>query len=514
MKNTLFLFLFFCSIIVSGQKNIIKTESGLIEGTTNLKGDIQIFKGIPFAAPPVGKLRWKAPQPVEKWKDVKKCVAFGASPMQDSPKPFMFWSSEFLIPKEPIAEDCLYLNVWSGAKVKTEKRPVFVYIYGGGFRSGGAGCPIYDGEAMAKKGVVFITINYRVGTFGFLVHPELSKETNQQTSGNYALLDMIAALQWIQKNITSFGGDPKNVTIAGQSAGAFAVNYLTATPLAKGLFHRAIAESGGSFSNRSALNKINAEQQGVDFAKKLNCNSLAELREKSAEDIMKASGGMSSPIIDGYVMPESIYDIFSKGKQNDVATIVGWNKEDVLSLPKPIKKAVFKEQIQKRFGALSEDFLKAYDSNTDEEAAQSQSEITRDEFFGYQDYTWAKMQNKTGKAKVYMYNFNRKIPAHSPETQFGAFHTGEVPYAYNNLHTVNRPFEAIDFIIADKMSNYWVNFAKTGNPNGDNLPKWEPYNVGNEPVIMIDTTIESKTLPSKNKMLFWEKYFAISNGKK
>ncbi|RRB04984.1 carboxylesterase family protein [Larkinella rosea] len=475
----------------------------------NKSGAIRIFKGIPFAAPPVGKLRWKAPQPVAAWPGVKKCVAFGPSPMQAKPAPFMYWSSEFLIPEQPISEDCLYLNVWTGARSAAEKRPVFVYIYGGGFRSGGAGCAIYDGEAMAKKGVVFVTINYRVGVFGFLAHPELSQESGYKASGNYALLDMIAALKWVQKNAAAFGGDPKNVTIAGQSAGAFAVNFLTASPLAKGLFHRAIAESGGSFLSNPARPRLTlqaAEQLGVDFAGKLNAASLSDLRARSAEEILKASGGLNGPVVDGYLLPEGIDEIYTQSRQNDVPLLLGWNGDDKV-MGAPAKAEVFREQIKKRFGALADAYFRVYPARTEEESAQSQGNSNRDESFGIQDYTWAKRQSQTGKSPVFLYNFNRKVPAHNPQTQFGAFHTGEVPYAYNNLHTVDRPWEAVDHQIADVMSSYWVNFARTGNPNGPNLPVWPAYTRQSENVQLIDKTIENRSLPNKDKLTFWESYY-------
>lgn len=372
LKQTSFLLLLLSYVGVASAQTIVKTALGKVEGIE--KEGIRIFKGIPFAAPPIGELRWKAPQPVKPWSGVKKCTAFGPSPMQASPVPFMCWSEEYLIPKEPISEDCLYLNIWSGTKSAAEKRPVFVYIYGGGFRSGGAGCPIYDGAAMAKKGVIFVSINYRVGVFGFLAHPELSKESGQNASGNYALMDMMAALKWVQKNIAAFGGDAKNVTIAGQSAGAFAVNYLVASPLTKGLIHRAIAESGGSFYKspiRPNVDMKGAEELGLKYAKALNCNSLAELRARPASEIQKSQGGLSAPIVDGYIVPEKIMEIFAKGKQNDVPTIVGWNYDDRVSGP-PVKASVFKEQIKKRFGEASTEFLKAYPAETEEEAKETQ----------------------------------------------------------------------------------------------------------------------------------------------
>ena len=306
----------FLSFTVFSQTPIVHTKSGKVAGY--IENTIEVFKGIPFAEPPVGALRWKAPQPVTAWKDLKICTAFGASPMQADPKPFMVWSKEYLIPGSPISEDCLYLNVWTANSKSKTKKPVFVYIYGGGFQSGGTACPIYDGVATAQKDVVFVSINYRVGVFAFLAHPELTKEAPYHSSGNYGLLDMIAGLKWVKENIAAFGGDPDQVTIGGQSAGAFAVNFLCASPLAKGLFERAIAESGGSIlpsSLRPSLKLADAEKIGIKFANDLHCPDLVSLRNKSSEEIFKAMGGLKSPIEDGYFLPTSIMDIYQHGKQ-------------------------------------------------------------------------------------------------------------------------------------------------------------------------------------------------------
>ncbi len=270
----------------SAQMDTIKTGAGFISGITNNDQSIHIYKGIPFAAPPVGELRWKAPQPVAHWQGVKKCDAFAASPMQNKPVPFMMYTAPYLIPESPISEDCLYLNIWMPAKSSNDKKAVIVWIYGGGFVSGGTACAIYDGENMAKKDVVFISIPYRVGVFGFLAHPELTKESG--SSGNYALLDQLAALHWIQNNITAFGGDANNVTIVGQSAGAFSVNALVASPLAKGLFKRVIAESGGMFSADGRTSDLKkAEKRGQDFLLKAHVTSIAELRKLSGRFIAK-----------------------------------------------------------------------------------------------------------------------------------------------------------------------------------------------------------------------------------
>ena len=486
--------------MLKAQSPIITTASGKLSGIE--ENGIQIFKGIPFAAPPVGDLRWKAPQPVTPWNGVKKCVAFGASPVQAPPVPFMCWSEEYLIPKEPIGEDCLYLNVWAPKKSNT-KKAVLVYIYGGGFRTGGAGCAIYDGTAMAKKDIVFVTINYRVGVFGFLAHPELSKESANKTSGNYALLDMIAALKWVKENIASFGGDSNRVTIAGQSAGAFAVNFLAASPLAKGLIHGVIAESGGSIlpsAIRPAMHLPQAEATGVDFAKSIGCSSIAELRKKSADEILNANPGAIGPFEDGFVVPTSMLQTYVNGKQNDIPTILGWNLDDKM-IGKPVSAKQYEDDIKKQFGANAEKIILQYPATNDAIAAKSQGDLSRDQTFGVQGYTWASLQSEHGKAPIFVYSFNRKLPPSSPANDFGAFHTGEVPYAYNNLHTVNnRPFTNADFELADQMSSYWSNFAKTGNPNGAVLLNWPAYTKETKQIIQLDTKSQVVRLPTEQKL--------------
>jgi para-nitrobenzyl esterase len=487
-------------VFLTAQTPVVTTNSGAVSGI--VKEGVQVFKGIPFAAPPVGELRWKAPQPVAPWKGVKQCIAFGPSPVQAPPVPFMCWSEEYLIPKEPISEDCLYLNVWAPKK-STTKKAVLVYIYGGGFRSGGSGCDIYDGTAMAKKDIVFVSINYRVGVFGFLAHPELTKESDHHVSGNYAILDMVTALKWVKDNIASFGGDPSRVTIAGQSAGAFAVNFLAASPLTKGLIHGAIAESGASIlpsSIRPAMHLQQAEQVGVEFANSLGCNSIQALRNKSANEILNANPGMVGPFEDGYVVPSSMMQTYLKNQQNDIPTLLGWNLDDKVSGP-PMPANKYAESIQKQFGVHAEKVLNMYPASDDATAAISQGELSRDQTFGIQGYTWASLQSEKGKSPVYVYNFNRKLPASTPANDFGAFHTGEVPYAYNNLHTVhNRPFTKADYDLADQMSSYWANFAKTGNPNGSNLMEWPKYNKATKQVMEFNATNKVEKLPTEQKL--------------
>ena len=498
MKKIIWLF-FFLPFIVAAQKPVVKINSGAISGIE--KNGIHIFKGIPFAAPPVGDLRWKAPQPVKPWANIKECTAFGPSPFQASPVPFMCWSAEYLIPKEPINEDCLYLNVWAPKKT-AQKKAVLVYIYGGGFMSGGSGCDIYDGAAVANKDVVFVSINYRVGVFGFLAHPELSKEAPYQSSGNYGLLDMVAALQWVHDNISAFGGDPSRVTIAGQSAGAFAVNFLCASPLTKGLIHGAIAESGGSIlpsSIRPNIQLKQAEKQGVEFAKNLGVSSIQELRNKTSQEILASTGGLSAPFEDGYFLPKSIFSIYDKHEQNDVPVLLGWNEDDKI-VPRLLNAKEYVESIKKQFGKNAEAVLALYPGNTDEEAAKSQGDLSRDQTFAVQGFTWANIQSSIGKSPVYVYNFNRKLPAASPESDFGAFHTGEVVYAYDNLFTVNRPWEKADHELAKSMSTYWTNFVKTGNPNNTSLVKWPTYNKSSMQILQLDKKIETNKLPTEKKL--------------
>jgi para-nitrobenzyl esterase len=512
MKTTKYfifaLIILFFSLQLKGQNSgnnldQITIKSGLISGVKNKTGDVHIFKGIPFATPPVGNLRWKDPQPVATWKGVKKCNHFSASPMQSPPTPFGVYTEEFLIPKAPIGEDCLYLNVWTGAQNAGEKKPVLVWIYGGGFGSGGTACAIYDGEALAKKGIIFVSINYRVGIFGFYSHPELSQESEHHTSGNYGLLDQIAALKWVKENIAAFGGDPDQVTIDGQSAGAMSVNCLVASPLAKGLFKRAIAQSGASFMGgfRASASLKDSEIQGLKMAQSINASTLEDLRKIPAEELQKKMQGRQGPICDGFVLPDLISNIFAAGKQNHVDLLTGWNGDDGFIMGGIKNAADYKDQISQQYGVETADYLKYYPGNTDQEAEDSQKAFARD-MFGVQNYIWANVQSNEGSTKVYVYNFNRKVPATPDFVKYGAFHTGEVVYAFNNLAFENRPWLDMDHQLASVMSSYWVNFIKTGNPSGANLPKWPAYSAQNPQVMIFDAKSEVKTLPSKENLDF------------
>jgi para-nitrobenzyl esterase len=484
-----FIWLFLLNNTNAQLKNI-KTQNGLISGSA--KGQISIYKGIPFAAPPVGDLRWKAPQSAANWTGIRACTEFSASPFQPNPMPFYCWSEEFIAPPKPLSEDCLYLNVWTGAKSAQEKRPVFVWIYGGGFSSGSAACAIYDGEEMAKQGVIFVSINYRVGPFGFMAHPDLSKEQNN-ASGNYGLMDQIAALQWIQRNISALGGDPNQVTIAGQSAGSMSVNCLVASPLAKGLFHRAIAQSGGMLSNRLSTSLSDAEKMGETLQKNANANSLAELRQKSAEEILKisqSSGLRMGVALDGFVLPKDINKQFKEGKHNDVPLMMGWVTGDGgLMGGQALSAEKFKQQVTEKYGEKAQKYLKIFPANTDEEAKITQTKLSLFSFAAMPANLWATYN----RSPSFIYEVSH-VPTDKPDfPNYGAFHTSEVPYALHTLHTWKRPWQEHDLAVEKLMSSYWINFIKTGNPNGKDLPEWKKYDKKEGVIMEIDKQTVSKT---------------------
>lgn len=508
MKNIGLLILLFFSLIAKAQHPIVQTSNGKIEGTANLENSVHIFKGIPFAASPVGSLRWKAPQPVQNWKGIKQCTAFSASPMQNKPQPFMCWSEEFIAQPEPINEDCLYLNVWSTAKSKSTKQPVFLWIYGGGLSSGSANCAIYDGEEMAKKGVIFVSINYRVGVLGFMAHPELSKESGKNTSGNYGILDQIAALKWVQKNIASFGGDPNNVTIAGQSAGAFSVTALIASPLAKGLFHKAIPQSGGLLANMLlSQNLAKAEEVGLNFMKKANSHSIAELRKKSAEELQILSNnpevGRFGITLDGYALPVNLTEHFKKGLHNQTPILTGWVTGDgsVLGDSK-MNLEEYKKEAQTKYGDKADVFLSIFPASTDDEVKMVKQKLSLMGFAGLPSHLLASFNTKPS----YIYQFGHVPPDKPNFPNYGAFHTSEVPYMLHTLHTWNRSWQALDKEIENTMSSYWVNFAKTGNPNGQNLPKWKRYNNQSGEIMVVGDKLESKPAFLKKEFDFLALY--------
>jgi len=501
--------------IVRGIPEIVHISAGFISGTRNIQTNVTAYKGIPFAAPPLGPLRWKAPQPVKPWPGVRPCKAFGPSPVQVKPFPFLMLTTEFLVPEKPMDEDCLYLNVWTGAVSENDKRPVVVWIYGGGFNTGGAAARAYDGEAMAAKGCIFVSFNYRLGIFGFFSHPDLTKESPDRTSGNYGLLDQIAVLRWVHQNIAVFGGDPDNVTIAGQSAGSMSVNLLLAAPLAQGFFHRAIAESGTLVSSNSFVTMPDlkaAEQEGQSLAAGLKAPSLDQLRAIPADKLFYKTIRFFGPIVDGFVLPQSIPEMFAAGKQAHVPLLTGWNGDEGMVFTVKTKQE-YTDFLKDKFGPDAPFLLKFYPASTDEEAAESQLAMSRDRLIGLPHYLWASKESASGNADVFVYNFTRKPPPlRDGDRKYGAFHTAEIPYFLDNLKMVNRPWEKSDYELASTLSGYWINFVRTGNPNGSNLPEWPAFNNRDKRIMILNEPLMAGAIPNSGALDFFEEKNARKGG--
>ena len=447
----------------------VTTASGLVSGTAGRNPAISVFKGIPFAAPPVGPLRWQAPMPAARWSGVRKSDAFSPSCIQTIVTEKKPWTYEFMAHGE-VSEDCLYLNIWTPAPSASARRPVFVYIYGGGNVEGSGSVPAYDGEGLASKGLVVVTFNYRVGVLGFLAHPDLNKEASYHASGNYGLLDQIAAVRWVHDNIAAFGGDPSRITIAGQSAGASGVHSLTASPLAKGLFHRAIADSGSGVGGARTLADLEAD--GVRFATAKKAGGIAELRAMPWQDVVVAVPGVRfAPVPDGYALPAAVREVFAAGKQNDVPTLTGINADEGGAVPHPTATVEsFQRDARQRYGANADEFLKLYPAATDEDAKRAQNDSARDRARATL-YRWALDRAQTARTAAFTYFWTHTLPGPDAD-QYGAFHTSEVPYVLNTLSMSSRPFTPKDHQIAGTLSSYWANFAATGNPNGKGLPPW------------------------------------------
>jgi len=482
----------------------VQVDSGKISGIPANPDGIRVFKGIPFGAPPVGDLRWKEPQPVAKWGGVYKADHFRDVCIQPPGQGRQNIAVD--VPGSPkMSEDCLYLNVWTGAAKASEKRPVMVWIYGGAFTEGAGSIGLYDGDVLAKKGAVVVTLNYRLGPFGFFAHPALAAESPHHTSGNYGITDMLAALHWVQKNIAAFGGDPDNVTVFGQSAGAMAISALVGSPRSKGLFHRAISESGNWMGLRMGAMApyAPAEAAGLKKAEAAGAKSLADLRAMSAEEVTAKLGGRGlggGMVADGYIFPKDLNKVFSTGQQNAVDVLVGSNAHESF-FPGGPKAEQFKAQLKPRWGDLTPAVLKVYPAGTDAEAAASSAAMFSDEV------TWlmrlyASDQLKLGK-KAYVFSFAYNPPS-PPGKQAFPTHAAEIPYVFDNLGQphlfpdMSSPELAAKSAearkLADTMSSYWVNFAKTGNPNGDGLPNWPAYTGIDTGKAMI---LDAKTMAEK-----------------
>ncbi len=468
---------------------------GKIEDTKG--GPARAFLGIPYAAPPIGPLRWKPPAPAGKWTGVRDATAFGARCMQTH------FFDDMVFRDPGLSEDCLTLNVWTPANaMPASKLPVMFWIYGGGFVTGSTSEPRQDGAHLATKGVIVVSFNYREDIFGFFTHPELIAESPQHAAGNYGLLDAVAALQWVRANIAAFGGDPANVTIIGESAGSFAVSSLMASPLAKGLFERAIGESGGAFGGaasgplRYQLAAVRAEKD-ADFARtELHADTLAQLRALSADQLLAVEkfGHGFGPDIDGYFLPQSPAVIFAAGKQNDVPLLAGWNHDEggdgkptkitptgstsaAPATPTPDDLQRLKDTAAKDFPGHASQFLEAFPATTDAEALTRIAQYATDRFIAYGTWAWLEAQTATGKAPAYRYRFDL-VPPPDPArpTRYGVFHSDDIEYVFGTLDSRKGiAWRPEDYAMSEQMMNAWTDFARTGDPNGKGLAKWPGY---------------------------------------
>jgi para-nitrobenzyl esterase len=499
------------SAITLAQSPKALTESGAISGLR--QSGLSVYKGVPFAAPPIGDLRWRPPTPVAGWSRTRKTDAFAPACVQTGVS----------MPGETpptVSEDCLYLNIWTPAKSVHQHLPVLVWIYGGGYINGSASMPLYWGDRLAHKGVIVVTIAYRLGPLGFLAHPELTRESPHHSSGNYGLMDQIAALEWIQRNIAAFGGDPKNVTIAGQSSGAISVSILMASPLARGLFERAIGESGGLFEPLPLAPKYllaNAERDGEKYAVSLGATSVQQLRRLPANQLTGNAGGIVHPVIEPYLLPVSPYEAFASGQQNDVPLLIGSNAEEARALVDVthVTAATFDSDLEHSYGALPPPLVAAYPHTTDEDARQARLGLERDLRFGWDMWAWARLQAATGKGLVYYYSFRQKppFPARSVYEGWGASHFAELWYVFDHLDQDPWKWTAADRNVAEEVSSYWVNFARSGNPNGPGLPTWPAFTTADGKVLYLGDPITVDGAANINSLRVFDAVYTTVRGK-
>jgi para-nitrobenzyl esterase len=505
----------------------VRVETGLLAGAPAATPNVRIFKGIPYAAPPLGENRWKAPQPAAKWDGVRKADAFGnrclaggggggrgrgaapAAPGRGN-APAAPPAAPAAPAQPPTSEDCLYINVWTSAAAPTDLRPVMVWIYGGGFTGGSGSEQRYDGERLAAKGPVVVTFNYRLGVFGFLAHPELSKESGRNASGNYGMMDSIAALQWVKRNIGAFGGDPNNITVFGESAGAIMTSALIGSPQAKGLFQRAITQSGAWMGLQMARMDTRAarEQAGAKALADMGVASIADLRTKSTEELASGLRAPAGLVIDGYLIPEDLSVTFAQGRQNEVDVIAGSNSNEgaFFQFGGPMAAEPFLNQSKQRFGELIDRFLKLYPAGSDGEANTSYLTAYSDET------SWNMRQSAVAQArrgkKGYAYYFTR-VPrgADGTPSPRGSTHTVEIQYAFNNPTGLN--WDDVDRKLADTMSSYWVNFATKGDPNGPGLPKWPEFkSMSDGRVMVLGNTVQVETTAPATQLSFFDSAYA------
>lgn len=511
----------------SDADGVVTIAGGQISGRpAGAAGAVRAYLGLPYAAPPVGALRWQPPRPVEPWDGVRDatrlppgCVQGVLPGRSDADTPF------FGAGATTFDEDCLYLNVWSAAR-PGDNAPVMVWIHGGGLFIGDGSEVAYDGASLAARGAVIVTINYRLGPFGYLAHPVLRAESAHDASGNYGLLDQIAALQWVQDNIAQFGGDAARVTIFGESAGSWSVHHLMAAPLATGLFARAIGQSGGAFASYRAMSAEEAEEAGEKIARTLlgpDVEITAEaLRAIPATEVLAAADGNPRPNVDGWVLPDTVYGMFAAGRQSDVPVIVGANADEGTVLQAigagggKTTLEEYREQARRDYGPLADQFLAVYPAETPDDARVQLVASRGDGGFVWEMRAWARLM-ETVSSPAYMYVFTRTPPAADAE-RWGAYHTAEIPYVFNNLGGgsrfwyANRDYDDTDRRLSELVSSFWLHFAATGNPNGEGLPAWPIYSRDTDAVLELGDVVQVRHGVREERLDFFDRHYQAQLG--
>jgi para-nitrobenzyl esterase len=492
-----------------------KIDAGPILGKFQMNTAVRAFLGIPFAAPPVGALRWKPPQVVAPWESARAAAAYGAQCMQPTrSKTSVYYE---YAGDQPTSEDCLYLNVWAPSDVGDGKLPVMVWIYGGGFQQGSAANPVFNGERLAARGVVVVSVNYRVGIFGFMAHPELTAESPQHASGNYGLLDQLAGLQWVKRNAAAFGGDPDNVTIFGQSAGAAAVTYLFASPLARGLFARGICESFG-FANKSMTVLADAEKSGVALGEKVGATKLSDLRQVSAEKLLETRMAMS-PIVDGFFLPANPYAVFAEGKEAPVPLLAGWNADEGATFPHAKTLAGYQDLVRKKYPDIADRLLSLYPATNDDEARSANKDMVRDSLFAWGPWSLARAHAKNGYP-AYLYYFSHPQPLRAGASfdeidtarGLGSFHSSEYPYLFGTLDALSRDWSHADRVLSDTLQSTWVAYAHSGSPNAAGLAHWPRLDEGAETTMFLGDKTGAGLVPGLDRLKLFDGLPSPFNG--
>lgn len=507
-------------------QDLVSVSGGSVMAAADSTASLRVFRALPFAAPPVGPLRWTAPQPVTAWSGIRSGDNFSPACLMGD-RPLGRPGSILFQKTETQSEDCLYLNVWTGAPLgsSTGKRPVMVLLHGGGYQLGAGSQPNYNGRGLAGKGAVVVTLNYRLGPLGFLAHPALSAESADGTSGNYALKDAIAALQWVQRNIAQLGGDPANVTIYSESAGSGLASVLLAAPPAAGLFHKLVIGSLAALPAGAPNTTLaQAEAAGLTYASNLGAADLAALRSRTAQEIMGGAGSVVGPIVDGTVLPDQLDLLYAAGKAHNVPLLLGWNADEGTPYPPfATTLATYNTTVDARFGAMANDFRAAYPVTSDADVLAMAYAPLRDNLFAWQPWTLARTHAAKNRAATYLYFFTRRPPYYpgqnftgqSSPDRFGAYHSLEQVYLYNNLDVSApaRPYTAVDQQLADTASSYLVNFARNGDPNGSNLPAWPRFIDDSSLAMELGDTIAPVAVPFRPALDFWDRFHTLGLGR-